>query len=100
MNAPSKIDHEAIVNMTSKGQVLVPKEIRDLIGLKPGQPVRVGTNAQGQAVIVPTGKATPQTAEEKQARIRAALERARGTINLGGMTSDEYMKWLRGDWEP
>jgi bifunctional DNA-binding transcriptional regulator/antitoxin component of YhaV-PrlF toxin-antitoxin module len=29
MNVLGKIEHEALVNMTSKGQVLIPKQMRD-----------------------------------------------------------------------
>jgi antitoxin PrlF len=100
MNAHSKIEWETLVNMTSKGQVLIPKELRDRHGLKPGEPVRVGENDRGETVILPAEIKPIETVEEKKARIRAALESAQGTIDLNGMTTDEYMRWLRGDWEP
>jgi AbrB family looped-hinge helix DNA binding protein len=100
MNAHTKIEHETFVNMTSKGQVLIPKELRDRKGLIPGGPVRVGENDRGETVILPPHPKPAETREEKKARIAAALEAARGTIDLDGMTTDDYMRWLRGDWEP
>jgi antitoxin PrlF len=100
MNAPTRIEREAVVNMTSKGQVLIPKELRERHGLKPGEPVRVGENDRGETVILPVSGHASETREEKRARIRAALESARGSIDLGGRSTDEFMKWLRGDWEP
>ena len=100
MNAPSKIERETVVNMTSKGQVLIPKELRDRHGLKPGAPVRVGENDRGETVILPAPIGASETREQKVARIRAALEAVRGTIDLGGLTTDEYMREVRGDFEP
>ena len=100
MNALGKIDHETLVNMTSKGQVLIPKALRDRGGLVPNGPVRVGVNDRGETVILPAQMRQEETREQRIARIRAALESAAGTIDLDGLTTDEYMRDLRGDWEP
>jgi antitoxin PrlF len=100
MNAFAKIEHETLVNMTSKGQVLIPKALRDRNGLTPNGPVRVGLNDRGETVVLPSNAKQNETPEERRARIRAALEAAAGCIDLDGMTTDEYMRWLRGDWEP
>jgi antitoxin PrlF len=99
MNASGKIEFETTVNMTSKGQVLIPKEIRDRMGLKPNGPVRVGINRNGETVVLAAER--EETREERMARVRAAIEAARGAFkNPEGMSTDEYMRWLRGDWEP
>ncbi len=101
MNAHSKIDHETVVNMTSKGQVLIPKALRERCGLVPNGPVRVGTNDRGETVILPADQHAIETLDQRRARIRAALESVRGKYpNPDGMTTDEYMKDIRGDWEP
>lgn len=100
MNAYSKIENETLVNMTSKGQVLIPKAVRDRNGLMPNSPVRVGINDRGETVILPTNKRQLETFEGRKARIRGAIEAATGIINLDGMTTDEYMKEMRGEWEP
>jgi antitoxin PrlF len=99
MNAQTKIEHETLVNMTSKGQVLIPKALRDRNGLIPNGPVRVGLNDRGETVILPSSPVNVETPEKRRARIRAALEAATGIIDIG-MSTDEYMKELRGDWEP
>jgi antitoxin PrlF len=100
MNAHTKIEHETLVNMTSKGQVLIPKALRDKNGLLPNGPVRVGLNDRGETVVLPADVAPVETREQRKARIRAALVNARGCIDLGGLTTDEYMREIRGDWEP
>lgn len=100
MNAPSKIEYETLVNMTSKGQVLIPKAVRERNGLVPNGPVRVGVNDRGETVVLPALPDAIETREQRIARIRAALESARGTIDLGGLTTDEFMREIRGDWEP
>ena len=100
MNAHSKIEHETLVNMTSKGQVLIPKALRDRNGLVPNGPVRVGVNYRGETVVLPAQSAVAETREQRKARIRTALESVRGSIDLGGLTTDEYMREIRGDWEP
>lgn len=100
MNAQTKIEHETLVNMTSKGQVLIPKALRDRNGLVPNGPVRVGLNDRGETVVLPANDGPIETLEQKRARIRRAIEAAAGTIDLDGLTTDEYMREIRGDWEP
>jgi AbrB family looped-hinge helix DNA binding protein len=101
MNAHSKIEQETLVNMTSKGQVLIPKALRDRAGLKAGEPVRVGTNDRGETVILPVEGAAPETPEQRRARVLAAIDAIAGKYPTpNGMTTDEYMRELRGDWEP
>jgi AbrB family looped-hinge helix DNA binding protein len=93
MNAHRPIGHVIDVNMTSKGQVLIPKAVRDRVGLVPGRPVSVGINDRGEAVIVPAGQA--ETAEQRSARIRSAIASVRGTIDTGFPSTDDYMQFVR-----
>jgi antitoxin PrlF len=99
MNAPSKIEHETIVNMTSKGQVLIPKAVRERNGLVPNGPVRVGVNDRGETVILPAGNRADETAEQRYARIKLAIASVRGSLKTGQGT-DAIMRELRGDWVP
>lgn len=39
--------------LTAKGQVTIPKEIRDRLGLKPGDRVKFFIDAHGTAVMLP-----------------------------------------------
>lgn len=100
MNAPAKIEHETLVNMTSKGQVLIPKNMREKRGLIPNGKVRVLEWTDGSITLEPAAPQLDETREQRKARIRAAIESVAGTIDLGGLTTDEYMREIRGDWEP
>lgn len=94
MNAP--VDIRAITNMTSKGQVLIPKDVREAAGLIPGRPVKVGINDRGEAVVLPQEDGAKETPEERVARVMAALERIRPMYRTARST-DEIMRDLRGD---
>jgi antitoxin PrlF len=95
MNAYTKIDTG---RMTSKGQVLIPKAVREAVGLKPNAPYKVMVNDQNQAVIAPIGYG-PEDADERVRRMREGLAKLRGT-GKSGQSTDEIMRELRGDWEP
>jgi antitoxin PrlF len=92
---PAPLEKRTRTNMTSKGQVLIPKDVRDLIGLRPGAPVDVGVNDRGEAVVVPSD-ASAETAEERAQR----LDRLFAGVDadpLFDRSSDEIMRALRGD---
>jgi antitoxin PrlF len=93
MNAHNPITDATEVNMTSKGQVLIPKTIRERVGLRPGDKVRVGINDRGEAVVVPMGEA--ESRDERRARILEAIESVRGSMKTGFATTDEYMDFIR-----
>ena len=95
MNAYTKFETG---RMTSKGQVLIPKAVRDAVGLRPNAPYKVMVNDQNQAVVAPLGHG-PEDADERVRRMREGILKLRGTSKLG-MTTDEYMKLIRGDFEP
>lgn len=99
MNAHTQITDVVDVNMTSKGQVLIPKAIRDRIGLRPGRPVVVGINDRDQVVVLTPEEARRriETVEERRARIRDAVKAIEGKYDFGGGTTDEIMRDLRGD---
>ncbi len=99
MGSVAPLGDETVVKITSKGQVFLSKAIREKVGLSPGGSVGVRANERGEVVLRAVAKPV-ETAEQRKARIWAALEAATGIIDLGGLTTDEYMKELRGDWEP
>ncbi len=73
--------------VTSKGQVTIPKAIRDRLGLKAGHKVEFVAEPDGRVVV----KATQ--APRRAARSRFAA--LRGTAD-GGMTTDQILALTRG----
>lgn len=84
------------MRVTSKGQVTIPKEIRDHLGIGPGS--EVDFVERGDAVLLVS--LDEQEAQERRAEaIRAWADRVAGTIDLGGMTTDEFIADIRGPRE-
>lgn len=93
MNIHAPISEVSKSNMTRKGQVLIPKALRDRAGLTPGGEVTIGMNDRGQIVVLPA--ASTETRDERTQRIRAAIESVRGTLDTGFASTDEYMDFVR-----
>jgi antitoxin PrlF len=74
--------------LTVKGQVTIPKRIRDALGLKPGMPVNFGVNAEGQVVL--------HRADGPVRRKVDRFEAARGKADVKWNTED-LMAMLRGE---
>src|SRR3546814_9016641 len=71
MNAPSKIETGT---MTSKGQILIPKAMRDAAGLVPGQPYKVTVNGEGQVVVTPLGFSLEEASERRSEEHTSELQ--------------------------
>lgn len=77
--------------LTSKGQVTIPKRIRDELQLLPGAPVQFSVNAAGEVVLHRPSHA------KGQRRPRAdRFEAVRGRADVRWRTED-LMKLLRSD---
>jgi AbrB family looped-hinge helix DNA binding protein len=77
--------------LTSKGQVTVPKAVRDQLGLGPGSRLTWELAEDGRVFVA---KAGARTAVRTAPRDRFA--RVRGSAD-GGLTTDEIMALMRGD---
>ena len=77
--------------LTSKGQVTIPKRIRDAMQLVPGASVEFSVNAAGEVVLQP---ARPAERERKPTRDR--FDAVRGRADVPWRT-DTLMKLLRSD---
>ena len=77
--------------LTSKGQVTIPKRIRDAMNLVPGAAVEFSVNAAGVVVIHPAkaGKGKPAPARDR-------FDAVRGRADVRWRT-DALMKLLRTD---
>lgn len=79
------------MKITSKGQVTIPQNVRELAGLHPHSEVEFEVRANGDVLLRPV--------VEKAASVRNAFERVRGSANsvqFKGMGTDEFMAFLRG----
>jgi len=74
-----------MTKMTTKGQVTIPKRLRDHLGLKPGSDIDFELTDDGR-VFLKTQKEAPQS----------RFARLRGSAKLG-MTTDELMALTRGE---
>ena len=74
--------------LTSKGQVTVPKRIRDALQLSPGAAVEFAVNAGGEVVLRPA-------APRRKAR-KDRFEAVRGKADINWRT-DDLMKLLRSE---
>lgn len=86
------------MRMTTKGQVTIPKHIREKLGVEPGDDI--GFREEGQVVIIESGNEKNMKSDFSE-RIRkiqalvAEMERD-GRKQPLGMSVDEYMDMLRG----
>jgi antitoxin PrlF len=78
-------------NLTSKGQVTIPKHIRDALHLQPGTAVEFSVNALGEVVIHPS---RPPRGKRRAAPDR--FEAVRGKADVKWRT-DDLMKLLRAE---
>jgi antitoxin PrlF len=78
----------ATTTVTIKGQVTLPKEVRDATGIKPGDRLNVETTASGGVYIE-----KPGSAAKYRKRLLALAKRR----IVKGATTDAYMKLMRGD---
>jgi antitoxin PrlF len=74
--------------VTSKGQVTLPKKVRDAAGIKPGDKVEVRSTASGGIYIGKSG-----SEGEYLKKLQAIAKRH----PISGGTTDEIMLELRGD---
>ena len=72
--------------VTAKGQVTIPKQVRDLMGIGPGSKVEFRRSADGSILLV--------RADKKQPKSRFA--RLRGHAGKG-LSTDAIMALTRGD---
>ena len=77
-----------MVTVTSKGQVMLSKKVREAAGIKPGDEVEVRNTASGGVYIEKPGAASAY---------RKRLEALAARRLIRGATTDEIMLELRGD---
>jgi len=86
-------------NMTSKGQVTVPRDIRLALGLLPGQEVEFELSDEGHAILRKASDERTLAARKKD--ILAGVMEARRLFKHEnclphGMTADQWFDMMRG----
>lgn len=77
--------------LTTKGQVTIPKKIRETLGLEPGSEVDFDVDDQGHIII---RKAGPESGRKSRGKDRFDRVRGRATVKW---KTDELMALLRGE---
>jgi AbrB family looped-hinge helix DNA binding protein len=75
------------VTVTSKGQVTIPKPVRDRLGIRPGSKIDFDVGEDGRAYLRRVGQRVVKPSR---------FERMRGTAT-SGLTTDEIMALTRGE---
>ena len=76
--------------VTTKGQVTIPKEVRDLLGIAPGSLVRFEVAEDGRVVLSKVSNEGPAT------RPPSRFAKLRGRASAG-VTTEEIMALMRDD---
>lgn len=76
--------------VTSYGEVIIPKEVRDALRLEAGSEVEFAMNSAGEIVMRKARRTVPRNRDPNR------FEAVRGTADIKWDT-DELMKMLRGD---
>lgn len=80
--------------LTVKGQVTIPKDVRDLLGVRPGEAVVF--EREGDRVFLRKSDPRATDPAERRRRFQDQLAEARRhAIPLTDMTTDEYMAMVR-----
>ncbi len=78
------------MRVTEKGQVTIPKDIRDRLAIEPGSEVDFIVADDGVRLVkVGDGRSDFKDFDAWAASVA-------GMLDLGGMTPEEYFEWLRG----
>jgi len=75
--------------VTSKGQVTIPKRVREAMDIRPGSKVVFDVNGEGELVL--------RKSMRSKTRRRDRFDRALGAAEIKlGCSTDEYMAMIRG----
>lgn len=74
--------------VTAKGQVTIPKELRERLGLQPGSRVDVREGPDGVVTLIPVG-APPSSVSQRLASLRGHAGQ--------GLATDQVLAMTRGE---
>lgn len=79
------------MRVTEKGQVTIPKNVRRKLGIVPGSEIEFDLRDDGALLRLAAASKPDRDVADFMDHIR----RHKGTMDLGGMTGDEFFKFLR-----
>ena len=79
--------------MSAKGQVVIPKDVRDALGLKPGQALDV-THTAGGVMLRPVAQKSGRSFEEITADIRARIKYDGPPVSIEDMNVTIQQGWI------
>jgi AbrB family looped-hinge helix DNA binding protein len=79
------------MRITSKGQVTIPIEVREILDLRPGDEIEIVADVDAGRAVIRKSNTGPTRGMRAVDRLRGS-----GTANLG-MSTDELMALMRGD---
>jgi AbrB family looped-hinge helix DNA binding protein len=85
----------ARTTMSAKGQVVIPKDVRDALGLKPGQALDVVQTAGG-VMLRPVARKSGRSFEEITAEIHARIKYDGPPVSLEDMNQSVGEMWAGG----
>lgn len=85
----------ADATVTSKGQVTIPKEIRDRLGLKAGQEIEFRLGDDGSVEVRPK-----RPALERLRDVRASIAERADAIDVDAIRRESKRAWGTGDDGP
>ena len=88
----SNTEVEMATTLTSKGQVTIPKKVRDAVGLKPGDHVDFVVGDSGDVVLRRAGPESRSPTPDPD-----RFQKVRGCADYKWPSTHEYMKFIRGD---
>lgn len=77
-----------MTTLTVKGQVTIPKAVREHLGVVPGEEVDFSVTAEGEVVVRASRTRRKQGLKSRFSSVRGVIEQGVGT--------DEFMNLLRG----
>jgi AbrB family looped-hinge helix DNA binding protein len=84
------------MRVTSKGQVTIPKDVRDALGIAPGTDVGF-QEEDGKIILINKDGQTEESRGERLVRLLVEFgDRMRREGKLSGLTTDEIMEMTRG----
>ena len=86
----------AQTRMSGKGQVVIPKDVRDRLRLAPGDTLEVVERPDGVLLRKPVSSKSGETFDESTARLRARINYTGPPVSIEEMNESIDQMWAAG----